>query len=357
MNRWIFRPAVVPILLAGLLYAGVTESAAQVRNPGGSSRSYPEITINGRVQMQVNTSSADDVPPTDMIVRRARFGVDVAVNDYIRGRVQPDFAGGSLSLGDAYILFDLDDAFQLLAGRAYRLFSLLEQTGSLRMLPIERGLRIRGVDDVDLSALLTNLAYSDREVGVQLRGAPDDAPLGFAYSIGIFRSPVQNLVDDFTHQYVARVSVSPLERTRIGAGWSRRDFYDVFADDLEPGNAFTVDLEYGGPTPTPGFHFLGEVATGVVDPFNDRDFTGAQAWLGYRFETGRRVQIIEPLIRVSHVDVDTLPGAAELGGALITPGLNLYLGGLNRIMLNFDLWDGARGQTENSFKLQVQMAF
>jgi hypothetical protein len=43
---------------------------------------------------------------------------------------------------------------------------------------------------------------------------------------------------------------------------------------------------------------------------------------------------------------------------LLTPGLNFYLGPLNRIMLNYDLWNPHGGGREaRSFKAMIQMAF
>ena len=50
-------------------------------------------------------------------------------------------------------------------------------------------------------------------------------------------------------------------------------------------------------------------------------------------------------------------GPEEGGGTLVTPGVNLYLGGLNRIMFNWDFWNPLTGESQNSFKTQFQLAF
>ncbi|MDP9348196.1 MAG: hypothetical protein M3P24_03495, partial [Gemmatimonadota bacterium] len=151
--------------------------------------------------------------------------------------------------------------------------------------------------------------------------------------------------------------VSLAERLRLGAGWSARDFGDTLSAPgggttarLERGNAFEVDLEYGAFAP--GFHFLGEVAVGDLPPGGEERFAAQQAWLGYRTRPlSAAVSALEPIFRVSLSDV-------EEGGTLLTPGINIYFGPLNRVMLNYDLWrPRGDGETEGSFKANFQLAF
>jgi hypothetical protein len=337
------------------------EVAAQNRDGTRLDVDAAEITINGRVQMQLNTSSVDEEAPTEMLLRRVRFGAVVRINDFVGGRVQPELSGQRIGLADAYMDLTFSRGLVFLAGKAHRPFGIMEQTTSNQILPIERGLRIRGLDDFELSSILSTLGYSDRDVGLQLRGSPRDVPLGMSYAVGVFAGPLHGSVgDDFTQQYVARLALSPIDDARFAVAWSRRDFIGDIpgeADDLEPGDAFLADFEYGGPTPEPGLHLVAEAAAGDFDPFLDQEFVGAQGWLGYRLRAGRRVTLVEPLIRVSHASIDTPEGTSELGGTLVTPGLNLYLGGLNRILLNYDVWQGEDGRDENSFKAQFQMVF
>ena len=126
---------------------------------------------------------------------------------------------------------------------------------------------------------------------------------------------------------------------------------------LEAGDAFIVDFEYGGPTPAPGLHLVAEASTGDFDPFAGEDFRGAQAWAGYRAPVAGGDLLIEPLLRVSHADIDrAVPGEAD-GGVLVTPGLNVYLGGLNRVMLNYDVWRAGAGRDAQGFRAQFQLAF
>lgn len=321
-----------------------------------------EIAIHGRVHTQFNTTTVDDEQPTEWLLRRVRLEASVQVNELVSGKIQPDFAGDRVSVKEAYLKLNFSPGVQLLAGKAFRPFSLLEQTSSNRILPIERGLDIRGVSGFDEYAIIHDLKYSDREIGLQLMGAPSGAPLGLAYAAGVFRGPLSGRVGgQETNQIAARVTVEPLEDLRLGAGWSNRHFVDaarslpVGDPVLERGNAWEVDVEFG--SFSPGLHLLSEVAFGDFDPAAAVDFVGAHAWLGYRTAAiSPRVSAVEPILRLSYGNVDTEP--LELGGTLITPGINVFFGPLNRVMLNYDIWSPAGDAgTEGSFKALFQLAF
>lgn len=321
-----------------------------------------EVQVGGRVQTQFNTTSVDEEPTTDWRMRRVRLEAKVKVNDVVSGKIQPEFAGSRISLKDAYLLLTFSPGVQVLAGKAHRPFSLLEQTSSTRILPVERGAAIRGVTALDQYNLVNGLDYSDRDVGLQVMGAPEGAPLGLAYAAGVFEGPLgAGVGPEDSYQLAARATVRPLERVQLGAGWSSRDFAVLrtgFDPELERGNAFEVDFEYG--SFSPGLHVMGEVSWGDFDPFTGRDFFGAQSWVGYR--TGRiseAVASLEPVFRASYGAVEDGAIVEDLGGVLLTPGVTVWLGGLNRVMLNYDVWlpreEGA--ETASSFKAMFQLAF
>ncbi|MGI9190287.1 MAG: porin [Longimicrobiaceae bacterium] len=323
-----------------------------------------EIAFDGRAQTQFNTSSVDDVQPSEIILRRLYLGAAVKVNELVSGKVQVDFAGSRVSLKDAYLKLSFSPGLQLLAGNAYKPFSLLTQTSDTRILPVERGVRIRGLNAVEEQSFVSSLDYGERDIGVQLLGAPAGAPLGLEYAAGIFRGPLQGQVGpQDSYQFAARVTGSVLEETRVGVGWSSRDFMlpptTLGGDpELERGNAFEIDAEYG--SFASGLHFLGELAWGDFDAANPADFVGAQGWFAYRTpDLSTRIAYLEPTLRLSYGDLDGDGGSAGVeGGTLLTPGFNLGFGGLNRLMLNYDVWlpDGA-GDTESSFKAMFQLAF
>jgi hypothetical protein len=345
------------LALATLVPVGVTaqEPAQPLLRVTGA-----ELSIGGRVHTQFNTTDIDGQAPSQMILRRARIEVGVKVNDLVSGVVQPDFGADEVDLKDAYMKLDLSPAFQVLAGKAHRPFVLLEQTSSKRMLPIERGLRIRGLAAVDEYAVSSGLGYSNRDIGLQLLGTPG-GPSSLTYAVGVFRGPLHGAVgEQDSYQFAARVTARPVDAVRVGAGWSSRDFIAGLGDtpDLERGHAFEVDLEYG--SFAPGLHILAEVSRGDVNPVTDATWLGAHVWLGYRTgEVGQMISAIEPLLRVSHANIDAMDGAPVVpGGTLITPGINIYFGSLNRIMLNYDVWQGGDGsQNARSLKAMFQLGF
>lgn len=324
------------------------------------------ITFNGRVQTLFNTTSVEDEPQAELELRRVRLEANLQLNRVVSGKIQPEFAGSRVSLRDAYVRFTLDPAFQIWAGQAHRPFGVVSPQSTTRLIPIEKGLRIRGVDDAyEHFNLLSELGYSDRDVGLQLRGEPRNAPLGLSYAVGWFNGPARTEAPgENSGQVVARVAVAPVSGVRVGASYSRRNFFllddeDVVVDDAS-GDAGGVDLELG--SDRGGLHAIGELSFGDFDPFTDSEFMGMQGILAYR--TGRlssTISAVEPLVRVSHGD-PTYTGDEELepdvvGGTLITPGVNLWVGGLNRIAINYEVWNPLRGETVHSFKTMFQLAF
>jgi hypothetical protein len=354
MTRNILRGAGL-LAVAGLVTVAGGASAQQtvpVLHVGAA-----EITVGGRAQTQFTTSSVDTVPMQEWVMRRLRLETVLKVNDLVGGKIQLDFAGNKVAMKDAYISLDFDPALRLLVGNAHRPFGIMTQTTSNRILPIERGTRIRGLPEAwEEQNLVTELGYSDRDLGMHVLGAPHGAPLGLFYAASYTNGPARKpTVHDDTYQLSARVGVHPTHTTTLAASWSRRDFAQ--GDSTNAGVAWAMDGEIGHYGP--GFHLVTEAAYGDFDPAAGAHFFGAHVWLGYRTrELHSKIRNLEPMLRVSHgdPDVESDIDVAE-GGTLITPGLNLYLGGLNRVMINYDLWRQDDGSRENSFKMQFQLAF
>jgi hypothetical protein len=350
---------------SALLLALAAPAAGQgfvVEGPDSS-----RITFGGRVQTIFNTTSVDDQPGTQMELRRVRLEATLRLNRVVSGKVQPEFAGSRVSLRDAYVRFTLDPAFELWAGQAHRPFGVVSPYSTTRLLPIEKGVRIRGVEDAyDHYNLLLKGGYSDRDVGLQLRGEPRNAPLGLTYAVGWFNGPARVEVPrENSGQVVARATVTPVRGVRVGASWSHRDFLQLDEDeetvlDDRTGDAGGVDVEIG--SDRGGLHLMGEASFGDFDPFVDAEFLGLHGIVGYR--TGRlssTLAAVEPLLRVSHGDPTYNGDEGDLedavGGTLITPGVNLWLGGLNRFAVNYEVWSPEDGEAVHSFKALFQVAF
>jgi hypothetical protein len=320
------------------------------------------LTLGGRVHVILDTSGEDAAAATATTLRRVRLEAGVVLNPLVSMKIQPEYAGSRVSLRDAHVVLSIDPALQVVAGQMHRPFGAIAPGSSNRSLPVERGLRVRGLlGAVEHHALVTGLGYAERDVGVQLRGAVPGAPLGLAYAVGLFDGPARDIAPaEDTHQLVARVTARPSARARGGVSWSRRDFAAGDGSDailVRGGAAWGTDLELGSATRGP--RLLLEAARGDLDPFAGSRFASAQGWLAYRGgPASARVSGIEPLLRVSWADPDRgAPSPAAVGGTLVTPGVNVWLGGLNRIALNLDHWSPARGPTSRSVKLLFQVAF
>lgn len=348
--------------LLGLALSLVVAGGAVAQQPVVFRSNALEVSVNGRVQTQLNTTTVETEPTAEIALRRVRLEATVKVNEWVTGKIQPDFAGSRVTLKDAWVKFAFTPGLQLLAGQAHRPFGTVVPTSSARMLPIERGARIRGLSGaLDQHNLIVDLGYADRDVGIQLLSDPERV---FSYAAGVFSGPARAQAAELdSYQLVARAAVRPTKRLRVGASYSGRDFVVTEGEPDESkrllrGNAVALDAEYGAYAP--GLHLLGELSYGDYNPSVDARFLGVQGWLGYRTGAlGRRLTAAEPVVRVSYGD----PGAngrgdEDGGGTLVTPGLNFYFGPLNRIMLNYDLWlpEGGGGR-EGSFKAQFQVAF
>lgn len=347
--------------IALLLLACAAPAAAQGFTLASDSL---RLTLSGRVQTIFNTTDVPRFASTEWVLRRVRLEANVRVNRLVSGKVQPEYAGSRVQLKDAFIRLDLHPALHLLAGQANRPFSLVNLTSSTRMAPIERGVRIRGVTGArDHYALVTELGYADRDVGLQAGGTLPGVPGAVTYAAGVFNGPLRGEVPSANGvQYVARIAARPAGPVRVGAAWSQRRFVeDPGASTLvlRGGSAWEVDVELGSDRGGP--RLVAEVAAGDSDPFQGARFRAAQGWAAYRTGAlGTSISAVEPFVRVSYGDPDAgdravLPDVT--GGTLVTPGVNLWLGGRNRVAVNWDAWNPESGEARSSLKVLFQLVF
>ncbi|MGH7507243.1 MAG: porin [Longimicrobiales bacterium] len=333
------------------------------------------VRVSGRVQIQFNTTSIDDddLDPSEPIAastfetRRVRLTVDVAVRDWITGIMEPEFALGELSLRRAYVDLGIDDAFALRVGQFKKPFSLVFLTSSLETVTIERGLRIRGLEEAyarsDAGAgvwggipseeheLLDALGYLAYELGAAAHG--ELGPV--AYEIGVFNGAGQDERDtndgkSFAGRAVVGVGETPLA---LGGAFSYRE---AGTGESVGGTAFSVDAEWGAFREA-GLHLVAEAVTGENMAVDER-FRAAHAMAGwFRPVGGRRIEGVEGVARVSWADPNLeIDGDA---GVLLTPGINVYFVGRNRLMLNWDVFipQGDAFETEQTLRAQAQLAF
>lgn len=374
------------ILAAAWLAAAATPLSGQTVDFGVGT-----LRFTSRVQTQFSTTNIDEsdierpgvaareVAATAFESRRVRLGVAIQIWDWITGHLEPDFAGGRVQLRDAYMNFGLHDAFELRAGQFKKPFSLLFLTSSARIIPIERGARIRGLDEMlradaerrghdrltelggvlllgEEQQLLEGLGYLGYDVGAMAHGRVGRV----RYMVGAFNGTGPDTRDDndaktFAGRLEYRPSASlPLA---LAAGVSRRDvLFPVAPRRTRRGTAYEADVEWGA-FRRPGFRLQAEAAMGENLAVDER-FVAAQLIAAvYRPIAGSRIEGIEPVARVSWGDPSRDRPGDE--GLLLTPGLNLYLTGLNRLMVNWDVYAprGSGLKTAHAFRAQAQLAF
>ena len=314
------------------------------------------------------------IPYSTFETRRVRLEANIAVEDWIKGRVEADFALARLQLKQVWMALELDPAFIIRGGQFKKPFSVIELTSSTQGAVIERGLRIRNLDPAllrvndDLAqvrgvvlpgeeyALLAAQNYLSYDLGVAVEGSY--GVLG--WSVGAFNGAGADLRDENSVKaFAGRVTVAPDIGTplRFGAGLSHNELNWPNATSLarRSGNAFEVDAELGAFRR--GVWLLAEATRGE-NLASQETFMGAQGVLSYFHSTGAaKVEGIEPVVRVSWADPDdTIDNDA---GMLFTPGFNVYFYGRNRLMFNLDLYkpQDERIDTHHAFRAQMNLHF
>jgi hypothetical protein len=347
---------------AAALFATIATLAATAA--AAQQRPTVSVSLGGRAQFQYSTTSlgeeelGEEAPASNTFeARRIRLRVDLDIGDWITARIQPDIAQGDLRVADAYIDFGLSDYLNLKVGQFKRSFSRIELTSSLDIPTIERGVRIAGLDDYlgmvpgEHYEILGASGYVGRDLGASLRGGTDR----FGWELGVFNgegADSRDINDDKTvagRFTVAPAAGRPLE---LGAGVQRRD------TPAENGWAYEFDAEWGS-LGSPGMHLLAEAAFGDdLTAATDAGFAGVHGILSwYGALSGDRFQGIELVGRASWGDPDGDLDDDE--GLLLTPGLNLYVFGRNRIRANWDLYLPSADalESQNAFRAQAQIYF
>ncbi|HUH11641.1 MAG TPA: porin [Longimicrobiales bacterium] len=333
----------------------------------------PEVTVEvtGRGQFQFSTSSVADEVVGEAVVasqfeeRRIRVGVNVAVGEWVTAKLEPDFAGGRVRLADAFVALDLDPAARLRIGKVKRPFSLMELTSSTRILPVERGARIRGLSDLiqtqgpagatmpgEHYAILDGLGYTGRDIGAALSGRL----AGVGYEVGVYNGTGTDAGDVNDAKTVAgRLTWRPSATLPLTFGGAAVALDRVIAGETGHATAFEVDVEYGGFS-TPGLHLMAEAAFG--DGAVDASMRGAQAIAAWFLPLeSPRMEGLELVGRASWGDPSDAIEGDE--GLLLTPGVNLYVLGLTRLMLGWDVYlpSGEGMDTAHALRAQANVYF
>lgn len=376
--------------LLGSLALLAAPSAAQGQEEVPIVSNAEEIDLSGRFQLQAVTSSCAGDPPDagspcasvapglDWFARRARLSATVQVNDFISGKIEPDFGAVSgVTLRDAYGMLTFGPDARLQIGQFKKPFDGFHLTSSTRILTIERDLDIPGVPGpraLSMAELTTRNVLSSYDLGVMLSGRIGES---VRYRVGTFdgRPPAANGDVNTEKQFVGRLQYSlragdlPLELAVAGAltdlpytGVEGRPAGQYYANGelwAELG-----DFE-GGPHVQAGWVFgentLESPAGGTPTP-PDAELAamhGFQVIGSYRRAVDGlpHVEAVEPLLRIAVSEPNTDVANDAVYG--LTPGVQLFFAGRNKVAVNWDFVSFAADGTSsaNSFKLQYQFHF
>jgi len=364
-------------LVLAALALSATNAAAQVEIKSKA----VEIKITGRLQAEYDYSSAAEELSTVFLIRRARITLEIKINDFISGKIQPDYSTGfgfsnGLRLKDAYIDMNFAPEFILRMGQFKRPFDIFELTSSTQILAIERTGIVRGADDCagvgslcSYSRFTERLAYSDRDVGVGIGGVVAGH---WVWSASMtngnrFEETVRFIEADTFEVFSEGKSFgSRLEYRaadlKVGANVAAHDYANpVKLDRVDYGIGYGADVDWGNWTS--GLHLQAGITAGdnwrnLDEAGNPSTFWTTQAIVVYKFPLagGHRVEALEPVARISYGDPDT--DVSDDGGLLITPGFVVFFSGRNKLAVNMDIYTpGGDRDTEYSVKVMSYLYF
>ncbi len=358
---------IVPRVVVTL--AGVALAVPVVGRPAGAQvvikSKAVEITLAGRLHMQWNhTSSTGAAVASTFFVRRARLTAEIKVNDFISGKIQPEYGEGIVGLRDAYVDLNFDRAFRIRAGQFKRPFDRFELVSSTQILVIERAGGVRGLPGCSgvgnicsFSRFTEKLNYSDRDLGFQILG--DVGKVRYSASVTNGEGPNDDVDENGTKSYTGRLEYRGGDLT-VGAHAGLHDYPNDSTGTDEYAVAYGADVDWGR-YEQPGAHVkagfvYGDNWKNLTTP-DPTKFVSAQGIVTYLFpiRENRFMYGIEPVARVSWGDPDT--DVSEDDGWLFTPGLVLYFVGRNKFAVNVDIWSPATGGTEYSVKAQMYLHF
>lgn len=321
-----------------------------------------ELEFSGRVHMQFNTSSVSGVRSSEFLLRRVRMTADVKINDFVSGRIQPEYAITSVRVRDVWARLTFSPTFRMTFGQFKRPFDVFALTSSTQILVVERTGSVRGVPTCggvgfcSYSGLSEGLLFSDRDAGVLIDGGAGSWDYAFSVTNGTSQFVKE---ENGTKSYAGRAAFLAAEGVKIGANLTYKDYVNDVTGNDDYAAAYAVDVDIGN------FNSGLHVQAGVMGGQNWRNldvagdasnFATAQAIVTYKTPvTHSYVSAIEPVARVSWANPDT--DTASDGAWLFTPGVQFFFVGRNKISANIDIYVPDAGDTELSLKVQSYLHF
>jgi hypothetical protein len=373
------------LALAALLNVGQAHAQLKVY----SDEDGNELSISGQFQVQQRTSSCsgfpfdegtsaceEDVAVSELFLRRARLVVRGKLHGWIDFKFQPDFSRiNSVTLLDAYARFGFSPSARLQVGRFKRPFDGFQLTSSSQILTIERDIDVPGIPSltaVSLDELTTGSRFADRDVGIMLDGGVGEfhywvaAMNGSGSRENLDANDGKQLIG--RGQYVFDLGSMPLSVALAGALVDESSERDDGSLKTEYTGSFEIFSQLGGfnsgPIVQAGFIYGKNPNQnregGERDPLLDEPFANQYGWQvigAYKIPLESGLEAISPVLRLTGGDPNT--DFDDDGGWALTPGVELFFFGRNKLAINWDFVfpNDAALRSENSFKSQVQVYF
>lgn len=306
-------------------------AAGAILPPGASAQNVrakgiDSLHVKANLQVQFHTTSVDDEPDSEWLLRRARIAVRGWIAGWVRGDLEADFGRGSARLTDGYVTLRFAPELSLRAGQYKKPFNAHELVSSRELLVAERDGAPRGADGPTPDGLVADLGWSNRDVGIEWDGRRDR--LGWA--VGLWNGAGDNArEDDDGKQFAARLNVSVRPGWTVSGAWTGKRVSEP-PDAPDAAWYHAVELAVtGGEYAEPGWRALGQVMAGDNwDPDlgggDDASFLALQGIVGYHvplFTTPWLIGV-EPTVRIGWADPDT--DADDDQALLSTAGVNVY---------------------------------
>jgi len=359
VHRKILKRTTTVLSVVAMIGAVPTASRAQLEVKANN---LAEIKFSGRVNLQYNTTSVGDNRSSEFLLRRVRLTAEFKFNDFLSGKIEPEYAITATRVLDAYGRLTFGSGFRFTFGQFKKPTDVFQLTTSSLLPVIERTGFVRGVDSCagvgfcSFTFFSGGLLYADRDIGVMIDGKLGVFDYGFSATNG---EGVFAKEDNGEKAFNGRVVVRAAKDLKIGAHAVQLDFANDTTGQVDYGTAYGADVDWGNYDH--GLH----VIAGVMGGTNWRnldaqgrtsDFVTAQAILSYKAPVkGKYISSVEPIGRVSWGDPDT--DATQDRAWLLTLGIQFFFLARNKMSFNADIYVPDQGGTEWSLKGQFWMYF
>jgi hypothetical protein len=346
------------ILTVVIVFAGAL-SPARARSQDVHVKGIDSLQVKGNLQLQLNTTSVNEEPDSEWLVRRARLGLRGWVAGWIRADLEGDFGRGGARLTDGYVTLAFARQLTLRVGQYKKPFNAHELVSSRELLVAERDGSPRGTSGPTPDGLVGDLRYSDRDIGIEWDGR--SGRLGWA--AGFWNGSGGNEAeDDDGKQISGRLNVAVAPAWVASGAWTgMRISEPPDADDATWYQALELALT-GGAYAEPGWKALGQIMAGDNwDPDlgggNDASFLAVQGIVAYHVPLYTTAYLIgvEPVARLGWTDPDS--DADNDRSILATPGVNLYFHEHVKTQIQADFLSPEEGEGEIALRIHVVLEF